>query len=521
MAATRQDEIERKYDVDGTVVFPDLVDAVGGVTAAQSVEHELEAVYFDTVGFDLARRGVTLRRRTGGDDAGWHLKLPGGEDTRTEVRLPLDTDDDGDGGRVPAALLEPVRAVVRDRALVPVARVSTRRREHPLLGDDVVLAKVADDEVRAERLDGSAHTEHWREWEVELVEGPRSVLDDVERVLVGCGAAPAETRSKLARILGDAGSRTAAPGSATKRDTGQDKGPDKQAAAHLLLTLVADQTAQLMRQDAAVRADAPGSVHKLRIAARRMRSALTTYKTLLEPGVADPLRDELRWLGQALGQARDAQVLREHLDAVLEAEAPELVLGPVGRRVDDALKAAERAGRDEAGRALDSERYFRLLDALDGLVADLPLTSKAYVAARDLVPRLLARDDKKLRRAVRDVERSRDAGTRDLALHEARKKAKRLRYAAESAVPTFGKRAKSYAAKVKKVQEALGIHQDSVVARRALREFGVQAHLSGENGFTFGRLHALEQWRADQAEHDFGKAWSALPKQKVRRWIRH
>jgi hypothetical protein len=73
---------------------------------------------------------------------------------------------------------------------------------------------------------------------------------------------------------------------------------------------------------------------------------------------------------------------------------------------------------------------------------------------------------------------------------------------------------------VKKVQEALGIHQDSVVARRALREFGVQAHLSGENGFTFGRLHALEQWRADQAEHDFGKAWSALPKQKVRRWIR-
>jgi CHAD domain-containing protein len=511
--ATRQDEIERKYEVDGSVVFPDLADAVGVVTAAQSVEHELEAVYFDTVGFDLARRGVTLRRRTGGDDAGWHLKLPGGKDTRTEVRLPLDTDDDGDGGSVPAALLDPVRAVVRDRALVPVARVSTRRREHPLLGDDVVLAKVADDDVRAERLDGSAHTEHWREWEVELVEGPRSVLDDVERVLVRCGAAPAETQSKLARILGDAGS-------ATKPDTGRDKRPDKKSAAHLLLTLVADQTAQLIRQDAAVRADAPGSVHKLRIAARRMRSALTTYKALLEPGAADPLRDELRWLGQALAQARDAQVLREHLDAVLEAEAPELVIGPVGRRVDDALKAAERAGREEAGRALDSQRYFRLLDALDGLVADPPLTSKAYVAARDLVPGLLARDHKKLRGAVRDVERSRDAGARDLALHEARKKAKRLRYAAESAVPTFGKRAKSYAAKVKKVQDALGIHQDSVVARRALREFGVQAYLSGENGFTFGRLHALEQWRADQAERDFGKAWSALPKQKVRRWIR-
>src|SRR6185369_17457511 len=105
-------------------------------------------------------------------------------------------------------------------------------------------------------------------------------------------------------------------------------------------------------------------------------------------------------------------------------------------------------------------------------------------------------------------------------LHEARKKAKRLRYAAESAVPTFGKRAKSYAAKVKKVQEALGIHQDSVVARRALREFGVQAHLSGENGFTFGRLHALEQWRAAQSELEFRASWEALPHKKIRRWIK-
>ena len=153
-------------------------------------------------------------------------------------------------------------------------------------------------------------------------------------------------------------------------------------------------------------------------------------------------------------------------------------------------------------------------------MADPPLSPKAHTAARKLVPRLLTRDFKKLRTAVRDVERAEDPRTRDLALHEARKKAKRLRYAAESAIPAFGSRAKRYAAKVKNIQQSLGVHQDTVVARQVLREYGVQAHLSGENGFTFGRLHALEQWRADQSELEFRASWEALPHKKIRRWIK-
>ncbi len=95
--------------------------------------------------------GVTLRRRTGGDDAGWHLKLPQGTDTRTELRRPLG----GATETVPTELLEPVRALVRDRQLVPVARVSTRRLQHALMDEDaVVLAQVCDDQVHAERLHG-------------------------------------------------------------------------------------------------------------------------------------------------------------------------------------------------------------------------------------------------------------------------------------------------------------------------------------------------------------------------------
>jgi hypothetical protein len=52
-----------------------------------------------------------------------------------------------------------------------------------------------------------------------------------------------------------------------------------------------------------------------------------------------------------------------------------------------------------------------------------------------------------------------------------------------------------------------------------LRAYGVQAHLSGENGFTFGQLHALERRRADRAEQEFRAAWKALPSNKVRQWI--
>src|SRR4051812_50026090 len=88
MATTRHHEIERKYDVGPSTVFPSLVEEASGFTVGQPVEHHLEAVYVDTSGLDLTRRGVTLRRRTGGGDAGWHLKGPDGHDRRLELRRP-------------------------------------------------------------------------------------------------------------------------------------------------------------------------------------------------------------------------------------------------------------------------------------------------------------------------------------------------------------------------------------------------------------------------------------------------
>jgi CHAD domain-containing protein len=78
------------------------------------------------------------------------------------------------------------------------------------------------------------------------------------------------------------------------------------------------------------------------------------------------------------------------------------------------------------------------------------------------------------------------------ALHELRTAAKRARYAAEAVEPVFGGRAERLAERMEDLQEVLGEHQDSVGARAMLRELGVVAHLSGENGFSFGLLHEHE-----------------------------
>jgi len=82
-------EIERKYAVDAGFVVPDLsvVPGVAAVTGPRT--YHLTAVYHDTPGQRLAAARITLRRRTGGTDAGWHLKLPAGAGARREVHAPL------------------------------------------------------------------------------------------------------------------------------------------------------------------------------------------------------------------------------------------------------------------------------------------------------------------------------------------------------------------------------------------------------------------------------------------------
>jgi CHAD domain-containing protein len=508
MTPRRHQEVERSYDVPDGTVLPTL-SGVDGLTMGQPDELALDAVYFDTTDLALAGHGATLRRRTGGDDAGWHLKLRESRDARTELRWPLGEDDDVP----PDEALAPVRAWVRDRSVSPLAAIRTRRTEHSVSdADGVLVATVCDDEVTAERLVGARQELAWREWEVELADGrTNEVLDALGEHLLAAGAAPSPARSKLARVVGDL---FPAPEASDPDELASDARIDEVLAVHL--RSLRD---RLHRHDARLRAGEEDAVHRMRIAARRTRSALRTFKPLLDEERADHLAGELRWVGRELADARDAQVMRGLLLDLVADQPVELVVGHVSQRIDDELRAAERTGREKGLEVLDQERYYRLLDALDAFAAAPPMTGASGKAATKVLPRLLERDARRLRRAVADVTDAGSADDRDAALHEARKKAKRLRYAAELATPALGRRARRLARRTKRVQEALGAHQDSVVVRERLRAMGMRAHLDGDNAFTYGRLHALQEQRAVEAERDFDDAWDRLPTKDLRRWL--
>lgn len=272
----------------------------------------------------------------------------------------------------------------------------------------------------------------------------------------------------------------------------------------------------LREQDPRVREDAPEGVHLMRVATRRLRSALGTFRSLLEADAASGLREELRWLAGVLGAVRDLQVLQERLRDRLAREPAELVVGPVSRRLDERLDADIAAGRLAVIRALDSQRYRALLGELAALLASPPLVESADCPADRMLPALLADERARLRRAVRASRQALPGPDRDAALHEVRKVAKRLRYAAELAAPVAGELAERLAESAEEVQGILGGHHDGVVARELLRRLAVEAHARGESAFSYGRLDALEQADVAADEARFERAWRRFPK----RWPR-
>ncbi|MCE0507461.1 CYTH domain-containing protein [Microbacterium sp. KSW4-16] len=199
---SRTVEVERKYDVDIETPLPrwDAIPGVDAVTAGEG--RALDARYFDTADGALARAGVALRRRTGGPDAGWHVKGPRQGDGRLELGWPL-----GDGDDLPPAVAETV-ATWTTAPLTPLARIENDRTAYLLTGPDGVVAEFVDDRVRATDLRGGVQRE-WREWEMEL--GPAApddelrrtaFFDAVEHAVLAAGGRESASGSKLARALG-------------------------------------------------------------------------------------------------------------------------------------------------------------------------------------------------------------------------------------------------------------------------------------------------------------------------------
>jgi CHAD domain-containing protein len=501
-------EVERKLDVGPDTALPPLDDLAPGVVPGPVSVRELVATYLDTEDLRLRAASVTLRHRTGDAEEGWHLKMPakGG-------RLEVHSTAAPPPAAVPEELTALVRSRVRERALRPVAVLSTTRTVHPLHdAKGRVVVEVVDDVVVGRR-DGQEQELHWREWEVELLhKGSAELLEAVVARLMAAGATAATSSSKVGRVLeltGAGGAWWSRPSVSVRR---------RATAAEAIRAHLAEQVADLLDRDPQVRRDEADAVHKMRVATRRLRSALRTFRPLLDREQTDPLRDELRWLAGTLGGARDAEVLHARLRALLAEQPDELVLGPVAQRVDDVLLPRYREAHAHVVHDLDSARCLALFEALEELAAAPPWREVAQQPATDVLPVLVRRADRQVTRAVRRAQEAQPEH-RDEELHEARKLAKQLRYACEAVQPVFGKKALRLAAAATSLQEVLGEHQDSVVTRDVLRQLGAGSNRAGQNGFTFGRLHGLEEARADARTEQWQEVWQQASKRRLRRWL--
>ncbi|REE97009.1 CYTH and CHAD domain-containing protein [Thermomonospora umbrina] len=507
---TQQMEIERKYDAERDFVLPDLsrLPGVASVTAPRT--YALVANYFDTADHRLAAHGVTLRRRRGGDDAGWHLKIPAGPDSKNELRAPL-----GRPQMVPARLAALVAWSTRGAELRPAAVLETTRTVIELLDDEGrVLAEVADDAVVGQVvLDGGEATAEatvpataWREIEVELgPAGTPELLKAAGKRLRKAGARKGGSSSKLGRVLEPVmtvpfGGRPVSP-----------ELPEGSAGA-AVIGYLAEQVAAVLSFDPKARLGEDDAVHQMRVAVRRIRSALRSFAPLLDARRVAPLEPELKWLADALGEVRDLEVLRMRFtDRLAEPHGFEVNGTPSWM---NALAASEASAYRRMNAALKQSRYFDILDALEALLTHPPLSDRAERAAAKELPKLVGRQWKRLAKKYAAIATADDP---EEARHDVRKAGKRVRYAADLAAAALDDIDKDAAAaasgtarKAKTLQKVLGGYQDGVIATTYLKEAAARRGTTPAEAFVLGALHGWERHEAFDSLSRLEETWERI-----------
>jgi CHAD domain-containing protein len=262
----------------------------------------------------------------------------------------------------------------------------------------------------------------------------------------------------------------------------------------VLVAALVDQHDRILAHDAGTRLGSdPENLHQMRVATRRARAYLRAAAPLLDPEWAGDLRDELRWIGSALGPARDLDVLTERLEGEMAR------LGDERRVVRGLLEGLERERRKAHAAVvavLSEERYPRLLDRLEA--PDPRLVEDAQTLAE-----LWWAEFKRTRRAFRRL----DAHAGDDELHAARIKAKRSRYAAELAAQELGVPGERFVHAAKALQDVLGEHQDAIVAEERIRAWSKTKPQADDAVRT---LLKRERARRKKARAEWPQAWKLL-----------
>jgi CHAD domain-containing protein len=505
-------EEERKYEVPARFVVPDLrgVLPTGGqvVTLAPAA---LRATYYDTADRRLARAGVSLRYRRGDEDP-WTVKLPTAVvGVRHEISRP------GKPGAIPAELVELVTAYTRGSALEPAAELRTSRRVQELRSaDGTALAELDDDTVSV--LDGRTLRLKFREIEVERRGGTGKLLDKVDEALRAAGAVTGTFTAKHIRAMGPLGPpELTAP-----------KGLNRKATAGDVVTeALRSDIGRMLAYDPLVRLreplpDGDTAVHQMRVGIRRLRTDLKTFRPLLDTNWAKALRAELSWLADALGAARDAEVLRARLRRTAAGDPLSALDGAALARMDADLAARHEDALHDLDKALRSDRYRVLLDHLVvAAAAPKLIPERATRPAAELLPKLVAKPWRELAYGSDGVSGAGDldALAPDEEWHAVRIRAKRARYATEAVAEVLGGTARSLAKAVAEVQSVLGDHQDAAVAAQTWLAI---AHADPDDhalAVTAGRLYERERAATRKCRDKFPGVWADADRRKLTAWL--
>jgi CHAD domain-containing protein len=410
------------------------------------------STYHDTPDGRFARTGVALRRRVENGLSIWEVELP---EAPGEVAF----SEPGGPAEPPPLVADLLRGLLRERELVEVANLQTRRSFE----------------------DGSAEAE---------------VHDEVEVL---------ENRRVVERF--DVEGEPRDPGLQVVRRRGRTKTPGKQSALPHLQRMIRRQYEEILAHDPGTRlGNDPEALHKMRVAVRRLRAFLRVARPILDRGWTDELRAELKWLGRALGAGRDHDVLLIHV----RAQAETLPTGDVAALglIVEGIERQREASREEMLEALSSPRYLELLGRVE-LAGEAP----RWNGKRRSVRRLAAAEFKKLERAIKAL----DPASSDTELHRLRVRGKRARYAGELAEAAVGKKARRFVGRAKNVQDVLGEHQDAVVADERLREL-VQSRSNPQLALVAGRLVERQRRRMLLARDDAPKALEKLRRAGRKAW---
>jgi CHAD domain-containing protein len=495
-------ETELKFLVDPDFELPSLESTGAGIFSVVELPSQaLSAIYYDTDDLRLARSGLTLRHRTG--EVGvqpWTLKLPvnGIDIARDEITY------DAGPGEPPPGAKELLTAFVRGRSLRPVTQIKTKRLRWSLVGPEGQdLGELVDDRVSV--LNGASITQRFREIEVESHDFDETGLKKIANGMRKAGASAPDQLPKALRALGE---RALAPPDWFVLPPS----PDDPVSTAVKASIAAA-AKRIISHDPAARTGDPEGVHQMRVAVRRLRSDLRMFAAILDPVWSQELTAELRWLGDVLGPARDADVLIDRL----RSDSADLgdAIGPIFEEMERWRSAA--AITLKAG--IGDSRYVALLDRLLRDLAEPNVLSEASDACRRVMPRLVAETWRPFAHKARGV----NSDSADEELHAVRILAKRTRYAAEAAAQCLGpesaREAVRFAKGAEEIQNILGEHQDAAIARRKLMDMATVQLENGPLSFAIGRLVERQSVAGERSRRLFDDSWRRLDQKGKRTWL--